>query len=146
SGQRAPPAAYRARRRHTVRSRPAVRMPVPDAMLEGAGCLRRGGTGVDRQGPRPPDRMSFRRGGSRRMTRAYRGATVLLAVALVAGACSGGTSSQTSKPARGGVLRVGITSGDSLDPAQANTVEQLLVADQLFDGLTAFDPKTKTVV
>src|SRR5207248_10523 len=83
---------------------------------------------------------------SRRMTRAYRGATVLLAVALVAGACSGGTSSQTSKPARGGVLRVGITSGDSLDPAQANTVEQLLVADQLFDGLTAFDPKTKTVV
>ncbi len=40
-----------------------------------------------------------------------------------------------------------MTAGDSsLDPAQARTVEQLLVADQLFDGLTAFDVKTKKAV
>lgn len=47
-----------------------------------------------------------------------------------------------SKPVKGGVLRVGVTRVGSLDPAQARTVEQSLVADQLFDSLTAPDPKT----
>jgi ABC-type transport system substrate-binding protein len=73
--------------------------------------------------------------------------TIVLA-ALVAGACTGGKKSSTSagNPRKGGVLRVGVTSDSSLDPAQARTVEQLLVADQLFDGLTAYDAKAAKVV
>lgn len=43
---------------------------------------------------------------------------------------------------RGGTLRVGVTRLGNLDPAQARSVEQLLVADQLFDSLTAYDPTT----
>ena len=44
-----------------------------------------------------------------------------------------------------GVLRVGIERPQSLDPAQARTPGELLVADQLFDGLTAYDPETLSV-
>lgn len=71
---------------------------------------------------------------------------LLTALVVVAGACTGGSSNKLPKTQRGGVLRVGITAASSLDPAQARTIEQLLVADQLFDGLTAYDPKTKRVV
>jgi ABC-type oligopeptide transport system substrate-binding subunit len=72
---------------------------------------------------------------------------LLAAVALVAGACTGSSkSTKPPKPTSGGILRIGITAASSLDPAQARTVEQLLVADQLFDGLTAFDPRTHKVV
>lgn len=39
-------------------------------------------------------------------------------------------------------MRVGLTRVGSLDPAQARTVEQLLVADQLFDSLTEPNPTT----
>jgi ABC-type transport system substrate-binding protein len=49
---------------------------------------------------------------------------------------------RATKPQLGGVLRVGVTRVGSLDPAQARTVEQLLVADQLFDSLTMPDAKT----
>ncbi|MGI8983648.1 MAG: ABC transporter substrate-binding protein [Acidimicrobiales bacterium] len=45
-----------------------------------------------------------------------------------------------------GVLRVGIERPQSLDPAQARTPGELLVADQLFDALTAYDPETLAVV
>jgi oligopeptide transport system substrate-binding protein len=45
-----------------------------------------------------------------------------------------------------GVLRVGIERPQSLDPAQARTPGELLVADQLFDGLTAYDPETLAVL
>lgn len=44
--------------------------------------------------------------------------------------------------ARVGVLRVGVARLGSLDPAQARSMDQLLVADQLFDSLTALDPST----
>jgi ABC-type transport system substrate-binding protein len=75
-----------------------------------------------------------------------RTAAVLIALALVAGACSFGDSKSGDKATPGGILRVGVTADSSLDPAQARTVEQLLVADQLFDGLTAFDVTTHKVV
>jgi ABC-type transport system substrate-binding protein len=39
-------------------------------------------------------------------------------------------------------LRVGVTRVGSLDPAQARTVEQLLLADQLFDALATPNPVT----
>jgi ABC-type transport system substrate-binding protein len=70
------------------------------------------------------------------------------ALALLA-ACT--SSSHPSAVRRGaddpapGVLRVGIERPQSLDPAQARTPGELLVADQLFDGLTAYDPATLTV-
>jgi ABC-type transport system substrate-binding protein len=74
---------------------------------------------------------------------------VALAVALVGlgvGACHGksgkGDLASPPKPRPGGVLRVGVTRVGSLDPAQARTVEQLLVADQLFDSLSAPHPVT----
>jgi len=55
------------------------------------------------------------------------------------------TSSPSAAVRRGadeappGVLRVGIERPQSLDPAQARTPGELLIADQLFDGLTAYD-------
>lgn len=42
----------------------------------------------------------------------------------------------------GKVLRVGVTRLPTLDPAQARSVDQALVADQLFDSLTTVDPTT----
>jgi ABC-type oligopeptide transport system substrate-binding subunit len=44
-----------------------------------------------------------------------------------------------------GVLRLGIERPQSLDPAQARSPGELLVADQLFDGLTAYDPETLSI-
>jgi oligopeptide transport system substrate-binding protein len=43
---------------------------------------------------------------------------------------------------KGGVLRLGVVAPSSLDPARARTVDELLVAEQLFDSLTAYDPRT----
>lgn len=64
--------------------------------------------------------------------------TALLSIMglLVLPACQRGGD---DAPKRGGRLRVGVTSLGSLDPAQARTVEQLLVADQLFDSLTTWE-------
>lgn len=73
-------------------------------------------------------------------------AALVAVVFLVAGCTGDGSSSGPGDPERGGVLRVGVTADSSLDPAQARTVEQLLVADQLFDGLTAFDAKEQKAV
>lgn len=41
---------------------------------------------------------------------------------------------------RYGTLRVGVPPVGSLDPGQARSIEQVLVADQLFDSLTGYDP------
>ena len=75
---------------------------------------------------------------------------VLAVAALAAGlaGCTNGGSkveddAVPDKPRPGGVLRVGLTRVGSLDPAQARTVEQLLVADQLFDSLTTPHPATQ---
>jgi len=68
---------------------------------------------------------------------------------LLLAACSGG--GEPSAVRRGadepppGVLRVGIERPQSLDPAQARTPSELLVADQLFDSLTTYDPQTLAI-
>jgi oligopeptide transport system substrate-binding protein len=74
----------------------------------------------------------------------------LVALLVLLPACPGGGDDKkergqpgtTEQPQRGGVLRVAVTPLGSLDPAQARTVDQLLVADQVFDGLTTFDAAT----
>ncbi|MGH9149040.1 MAG: ABC transporter substrate-binding protein, partial [Acidimicrobiales bacterium] len=53
-----------------------------------------------------------------------------------------GDGADAGPPRAGGTLRVGIVRVSSLDPAQARTVDQLLVADQLFDSLSAYDLAT----
>ena len=70
------------------------------------------------------------------------------AAVIVLAACNGDKPSSDrpgttqAAPKKGGVLRLGVTRIGSLDPAQARIVEQLLVADQLFDALTTPDPVT----
>src|SRR5438270_10887670 len=77
-------------------------------------------------------------------------AAALVVLAVAAAACSSSHSAAAVR--RGadeppiGVLRVGIERPQSLDPAQARTPGELLVADQLFDGLTSYDPDTLVVV
>src|SRR5439155_1540308 len=71
---------------------------------------------------------------------------LLLAGALFVSSCTGGGSGKGGgKPRAGGVLRIGIERPRSLDPSQARTPEEILVADQLFDSLTSDDPSTLAV-
>jgi oligopeptide transport system substrate-binding protein len=65
----------------------------------------------------------------------------LLAVCTKDDEPSGG-SAGTAGARRGGTLRLAVSAINSLDPSQARTVEQLLVVDQIFDGLTAYNPTT----
>jgi ABC-type transport system substrate-binding protein len=67
----------------------------------------------------------------------------ILVCALVLGACPGGGSGKgDGKPRSGGTLRIGMERPRSLDPAQAHTPEEVLLADQLFDSLTGYDATT----
>lgn len=72
-----------------------------------------------------------------------------MTLALLAGACSPGDDSPggpaRAEPPPEGVLRVGVERPDSLDPAQAGSPEDLLVAEQLFDGLTSYEPATLAI-
>jgi len=67
--------------------------------------------------------------------------------ALVVAACTGGGGSAkgNGKPRSGGTFRVGMERPRSLDPAQAHTPEEILLADQLFDSLTAYESSTLAV-
>ena len=65
------------------------------------------------------------------------------AAAAVGGVVGGPLSSDRGDGGgRAGVLRVGIPPLGNLDPSLARSPEQVLVADQLFDSLTAFHPET----
>jgi ABC-type transport system substrate-binding protein len=68
----------------------------------------------------------------------------VLCALVVLGACTGGagSSKDNGKPHSGGTLRIGMERPRSLDPAQAHTPEEILLADQLFDSLTTYDPVT----
>ncbi|MGI8810226.1 MAG: ABC transporter substrate-binding protein [Acidimicrobiales bacterium] len=65
---------------------------------------------------------------------------VLLSVVAV-GPGSPGDGDGGGRAGRG-TLRIGVAPVGNLDPAQARSVEQVLVADQLFDSLTGYDPVT----
>ena len=71
-------------------------------------------------------------------------AVVLIVVVLLA-ACQGGGSRNGGPTAPAGVLRLGVETPGTLDPAQARSPSELLLAEQLFDGLTAYDPATLAV-
>ena len=79
-----------------------------------------------------------------------RGATVLVTLlvvlGLVAAACSSpdnGSSATATPPP--GILRLGLVTPGSLDPAQARSPSEVLLVDQLFDGLTAYETGTLAV-
>ncbi|MCA1691714.1 MAG: ABC transporter substrate-binding protein [Actinobacteria bacterium] len=69
---------------------------------------------------------------------------LLLVLALVAAGCSA-DSEGGREGAPEGVLRIGLERPQSLDPAQARFPAELLVVEQLFDGLTTYDPETLQV-
>ena len=61
----------------------------------------------------------------------------VLALCVVAAGCT--RDGEEDPPDVGGVLRLGITAPGTLDPAQARSLEEVLIADQLFGTLTTFD-------
>ncbi|MDQ1403868.1 MAG: peptide/nickel transport system substrate-binding protein [Actinomycetota bacterium] len=74
-------------------------------------------------------------------------ALLLVVAAVMSVACNSGKKAATpATPRRGGVLRLGVATPASLDPAQARSIEETLLADQLFDGVTTYDPKTLLAV
>src|SRR4051794_38490978 len=136
-------------------------MPLPHPVLEGAGDLRRAGARAHRSGPRPPLRLPLRRNGQGDLStrpavlRRFVALALVPALALLASCSGSGSGKKKAAPTTtaksdpvmtGGQLRIGLTRVASLDPAQARTVEQLLVDDQLFDSLTAYDPHTHDAV
>lgn len=68
---------------------------------------------------------------------------VVLVAALTGAACTKEPSADESTGAPAddaGIFRAGVIRPASLDPAQARSVDELLIADQLFDSLSAYDP------
>jgi ABC-type oligopeptide transport system substrate-binding subunit len=72
-------------------------------------------------------------------------AAALAAFALGAASVSG-CSLLRAGEAEPGVLRLGLVRVASVDPARAGTLDEQLLADQLFDGLTRWDPATGEAV
>ncbi len=67
------------------------------------------------------------------------------AVAVLAASLAACSGSQPGPDAPEGVLRIGLERPQSLDPARAQYVADLIVVDQLFDSLTSYDPATLEV-
>ena len=64
-------------------------------------------------------------------------------LALLAASCSKkGSGSDGGGEGAAAAFRAAIVAPSTLDPAKARTVDELLVADQLFDSLAAYDPET----
>ncbi len=72
---------------------------------------------------------------------------VMVVLGLVGASCESSTRGLTPAAAKPppDVLRIGVETPGSLDPAQARSPSEFLLAEQLFDGLTAYDSKTLTV-
>lgn len=76
------------------------------------------------------------------------GLALALVVVVTAGACTkkGGGGGGSGPSDDGDVFRAAIVRPTTLDPAQARSVDELIVADQLFDTLAATDPETQEAV
>ncbi|MDQ6946406.1 MAG: ABC transporter substrate-binding protein [Actinomycetota bacterium] len=72
---------------------------------------------------------------------------VVVVAGLVGASCQSSTRGLTPTAAKPppDVLRVGVETPGSLDPAQARSPSEFLLAEQLFDGLTAYDSKSLAV-
>lgn len=74
---------------------------------------------------------------------------LLMALALVAGACKKQTTTQQptggEEKAKGGVLNLEITEPAQLNPAQADDSEETIVSKLLFEGLVVYDQKNAEV-
>ncbi len=71
-------------------------------------------------------------------------ASCVVIAALLLTACSSQPAREQSAPPDG-VLRIGLERPQSLDPAHARFPADYLVVEQLFDGLTSYDPETLQV-
>jgi ABC-type oligopeptide transport system substrate-binding subunit len=71
-------------------------------------------------------------------------AALVVVLGVVTAACSsgGGGSGDGRTAAAPDVLRIGVERPQSLDPAQARSPAELLIAEQVFDGLTTYDAAT----
>ncbi|MDQ3980405.1 MAG: ABC transporter substrate-binding protein [Actinomycetota bacterium] len=69
----------------------------------------------------------------------------VVALTLAATGCSGDKSEDGGTAAPDGILRIGLERPQSLDPAHARFPAELLVVEQLFDGLVTYDPETLQV-
>lgn len=72
-----------------------------------------------------------------------RAAVVASLIFLLAG-CSDPESDAAEQPVDGGTFVQGVVRPASLDPALATTVSERVIADQLYDGLTTWNPRTQT--
>jgi oligopeptide transport system substrate-binding protein len=74
-------------------------------------------------------------------------AALVVVLGVVTAACSsgGGGSGDGRTAAAPDVLRIGVERPQSLDPAQARSPAELLIAEQVFDGLTTYDAATSDV-
>jgi ABC-type oligopeptide transport system substrate-binding subunit len=73
-------------------------------------------------------------------------AIALLMGAFALTACGSSKTATPETPIKGGVLREGLVQLGSSDPAKAQTVSERQMADQLYDGLTAWDPTSLTAI
>ena len=71
---------------------------------------------------------------------------VVVVLLLGAGCSKKDDSKEPASEEAGDVFRAAIVRPATLDPGQARTVDELLVADQLFDALAAHDPATSAPV
>lgn len=69
-------------------------------------------------------------------------AVVVVVVATVTAACSSGGGSGARAARVPSTLRIGLAAPATLDPLRARTGSEAVLADMLFDGLTALDPAT----
>lgn len=73
------------------------------------------------------------------------GAAILVAALLAGCGSSGGKALPPETPKDGGTFREGLVRLSSEDPARAQSVSERVWADQLYDGLTSWDPVTMQV-
>ncbi len=88
--------------------------------------------------PRRPSRRATRRLASRAVCLAV----VIALIGPTIAACSSGSGSASTRPQRGGTLRVGVLGVDTLDPVRSDLPGPALVSSLLFDSLTTIDSVT----
>ena len=69
----------------------------------------------------------------------------VVALALVATGCSADEGGDGGNAAPDGILRIGLERPQTLDPAHARFPAEVLIVEQLFDGLVAYDAETLQV-